>query len=232
VKIIAKGKLAVILLLDSADKTFAICPVTDDAAVERTLDSGRYFVLRIQNAQKQKAFIGIAFNERNDAFDFNVALSDFKSECERDDMASRGELEGPKGPARDFSLKEGEKIKINIGGGSTKKEKPMYVPKVLPPPGSKSGLLAPPPSDAANFPASSSSSLSSSSSSDFSGFDSSFGDLTLSNKTTAVAEANICVSVSDPFGSGDPFGTTDPFASTVFTTPPQTKSATNSDFPW
>jgi hypothetical protein len=38
----------------------------------------RYFVLKIQNAQGKHAFIGIAFNERNDAFDFNVALSEFK----------------------------------------------------------------------------------------------------------------------------------------------------------
>lgn len=159
-KIVAKGKLAVILLVDSENKTFAVCPVTDDTAVERTLDSGRYFVLRIQNAQKQKAFIGIAFNERNDAFDFNVALSDFKSECERDELASRGELESSlanKGPAKDFSLKEGEKIKINISGG-LKKDKPATTTttsttsaaggngKLLPPPkGTKSGLLAPPP---------------------------------------------------------------------------------------
>ena len=45
------------------------CPVTD---------SGRYFVLKITNANGQHAFIGMAFNERNDAFDFNVALQEHK----------------------------------------------------------------------------------------------------------------------------------------------------------
>ena len=42
------------------------------------LDSGRYFVLRITNDKGRHAFIGICFNERNDAFDFNVALAEFK----------------------------------------------------------------------------------------------------------------------------------------------------------
>ncbi len=41
-------------------------------------DSGRYFVLKIVNDQGRHAFIGIAFNERNDAFDFNVALQEHK----------------------------------------------------------------------------------------------------------------------------------------------------------
>ena len=86
-KITAKGKLARIYLIDSQNKIFANCPVSDDSAVERTLDSGRYFILKIQNAQGKHAFIGIAFNERNDAFDFNVALSEHKSECEREEKA-------------------------------------------------------------------------------------------------------------------------------------------------
>ena len=57
--------------------------------VERTLDSGRYFVLKIANDKGQHAFIGIAFNERNDAFDFNIALSEFKAECERETQAQK-----------------------------------------------------------------------------------------------------------------------------------------------
>ena len=57
-KITAKGKLATITLLDDKNAAFATCPVTDDASVERTLDSGRYFILRIQNQQGKHAFVG------------------------------------------------------------------------------------------------------------------------------------------------------------------------------
>lgn len=113
-KIIAKGKVLAIILLDANNQVFAVCKVTDDAAVERTLDSGRYFVLRITNEQGRHAFIGIAFNERNDAFDFNVTLSEFKNELEREELANKLAHDAPVGPMRDLSLKEGEKIKIKI----------------------------------------------------------------------------------------------------------------------
>ncbi len=113
VKIVAKGRVAAIILLDDKNQIFAVCQVTDDSAVERTLDSGRYYVLRITNAQGRHAYIGIAFNERNDAFDFNVALAEFKSELEREDQASKL-ADMPTGPMKDMSLKDGEKIKIKI----------------------------------------------------------------------------------------------------------------------
>lgn len=100
--------------MDASNQVFAICQVTDEAAVERTLDSGRYFVLRITNAQGRHAFIGIAFNERNDAFDFNVALNEFKNELEREELADKMHSDVPVGPMKDLSLKEGEKIKIKI----------------------------------------------------------------------------------------------------------------------
>ena len=48
-KITSKGKTAFITLFDDKNPSFAVCIVNDDSAVERTLDSGRYFVLRITN---------------------------------------------------------------------------------------------------------------------------------------------------------------------------------------
>ena len=112
-RIVAKGRVAAIVLLDDKNQVFANCQVTDDSAVEKTLDSGRYFVLRITNAQGKKAFIGIAFNERNDSFDFNVALSEFKSECEREDQANKLSDKSVV-ESKDLRIKEGEKIKIKL----------------------------------------------------------------------------------------------------------------------
>lgn len=77
---------------------FAVCPYEIQGnSVEAVLDSSRYFVLKIEsdgnnrmwNFTSQKrgikkglflgrhAFIGMGFQERTDAFDFNVALQDF-----------------------------------------------------------------------------------------------------------------------------------------------------------
>ena len=125
---------AVFLLNKDDNKVFACCPVTDDAAVERVVDSGRYFVLRITNPQGRHAFIGIAFNERNDAFDFNVALSEHKTSVERQEKpvevaANWGNL----------TLGEGQKIKLKgLAGGSTKEEESR---------GGGAFVLAPPPRD-------------------------------------------------------------------------------------
>lgn len=138
-KIVVKGRQAAIILQDDANQVFAVCPVSE-GAVEKTLDSGRYYVLRIQNAQGKHAYIGLAFNERNDAFDFNVALQEHQKDLEREDKAAEVDVESLSIQHKDMSLKEGEKIRINIGGVAAQKrsdKKPSSG-------GGGGGFLAPP----------------------------------------------------------------------------------------
>lgn len=111
-KIVAKGRTVAIILFDDKNQVFAVCHATEESAVQKVLDSGRYFVLRITNQQGRHAYIGIAFNERNDAFDFNVALSEFRNELEREQNASKFFAEHT--TPVDLTLKEGEKIKIKL----------------------------------------------------------------------------------------------------------------------
>merc|ERR1719464_2475617 len=99
----------------SCGQLFAECMIPGgdfEKFVERVIDSSRYFVLKITNGQRH-AFIGLGFEERNDAFDFNCTLSDFKNTwVDRDKQVE----ENPEAaePAKDLSLKEGQKITINL----------------------------------------------------------------------------------------------------------------------
>lgn len=109
-KVVERGDLTVVLLVNKADGAiFAVCPVKD-GAVDRCVDSSRYFVLRVENANGKHIFIGLAFNERNDAFDFNVSLEDARREKEAEENPVTLET----GPAKDYSIKDGEKIHIAV----------------------------------------------------------------------------------------------------------------------
>lgn len=131
------------------ENVFAVCPIRDEPpenrdgddndakaaqaarqsqprCIDRCVDSSRYFVLRIENAQGRHMFIGLAFNERNDAFDFNIALEDSRREKEAERRAARKAaiaasgiyenegLNGEEHPSKDYRIKKGEKIRVAI----------------------------------------------------------------------------------------------------------------------
>jgi len=117
VKVVERGELTAVLLVDKTKGSiFAVCPVKE-GAVDRCVDSSRYFVLRIENANGRHMFIGVAFNERNDAFDFNTSLEDSKREREQESNPAILDL----GPPKDYSIKVGEKIKVSIPKQQTNK---------------------------------------------------------------------------------------------------------------
>jgi hypothetical protein len=119
-KVKAKGDIAEVRLEDSiTGEPFAVCPVntkdTSTKYVEPVTDSSRYFVLRIEDGKGHHAFIGMGFEERSHAFDFNVAISDFKSQVKRQAEVSQGS-QIIVASNTDYSLKEGEKIRVDLKG--------------------------------------------------------------------------------------------------------------------
>lgn len=110
---VGKGNDAIVRLVKPTGDLFlqsVIVAGEHEKFVERTVDSSRYFVLKVVHPQtKNVAFIGLGFEDRNDAFDFNCCLSDFKDrnvEPEATELFS--------GEKKDYSLKEGSKITINL----------------------------------------------------------------------------------------------------------------------
>lgn len=74
----------------------------------------------MENPRGGYLWVGVAFRDRNDAFDFGVV---FQDEADRNKMYRLGlcSHENPNllkeefGEKVDFSLKQGTKVKINIG---------------------------------------------------------------------------------------------------------------------
>jgi hypothetical protein len=125
-----------ILLEDpKSGELFAAAPYTSPQVVEQALDSSRFFAVRVVGQGGMKATLGIGFEERPEAFDFGVALQDVRRVLDFDrpqggpaGAAAAGRKGPPGRPTapkpvaqevkRDFSLKEGETITVNIGGKS------------------------------------------------------------------------------------------------------------------
>lgn len=118
-----------ILLEDPAtNELFAAAPYTDPAVVEPVLDSARFFALRVVGEGGRKAVLGIGFEERSEAIDFGIALQEVRKVQGLEDGgldnkqgkggpgASGRRVEDEEWTKRDFSLKEGEMIKVDVGG--------------------------------------------------------------------------------------------------------------------
>lgn len=156
----------------NSGELFAACfvlPGQRENSVETVLDSSRYFVLKIEDGSGKHAFVGLGFTERNEAFDFNVALSDHEKYVKRDTDKEEGESSDDHidiHPAVNHRLKEGETIRINVknkpasgtgmlsaaglsGGGSAAIAKPKPLGLAPPPTGAGKirSPLPPPPND-------------------------------------------------------------------------------------
>ncbi|XP_015681836.1 adaptin ear-binding coat-associated protein 2, partial [Protobothrops mucrosquamatus] len=153
-RITARGSVAFIKLEDkNSGELFAQAAVDQfpGIAVEGVTDSSRYFVLRIEDGNGRRAFIGIGFVDRGDAFDFNVALQDhFKWVKQQVELAK--EAQNPtQVPKLDLGFKEGQTIKLSIANMKKKDGAPgsrphtgdfTGLPLLPPPPGGKTPLFS------------------------------------------------------------------------------------------
>ncbi|KAI9789152.1 MAG: hypothetical protein M1835_001846 [Candelina submexicana] len=148
---------------------FAAAPYNDANAVEQALDSSRFFAVRVVGEGGRKAVLGVGFEERSDAFDFGVSLQEVRKVQGFDnDAPSGGRKHSVRGAVaekavekKDFSLKEGETITVNLGGKARSRRDDGRSSSVsfrantsfsiAPPPSASNGgiampLLPPPPS--------------------------------------------------------------------------------------
>ena len=145
---------------DGDDAPVAVCPVRTgdkappvDAVVCAVVDSSRYFVFRCEDAKGRRAYLGVGFRERDQAYDFKASIDDFVRAARREATAAvlREAAEEAAAspvaaaPAVDMSLKGG--LKLSFGDKASPSASPprretAAVPKLAPPPVPK---LAPPP---------------------------------------------------------------------------------------
>jgi adaptin ear-binding coat-associated protein 1/2 len=102
--------------------------------VEQVSDSTRFFAIRVVHG-RQKATLGIGFEDRADAFDFGVCLQEVRRRWAIDkELANKSKTghgstniggfqsifgsSNEEGGKNDYSLKEGEMINITIGVSS------------------------------------------------------------------------------------------------------------------
>ena len=108
----------------STGQLFAAAPYTDAGAVEQVLDSSRFFAVTVVGDGGRKAVLGIGFEERSEAIDFGIALQEVRK---FQGVGKENAPVGKKKPVgkfglvekehekKDFSLKEGQTIHIDIG---------------------------------------------------------------------------------------------------------------------
>ena len=134
--------------------------------MEAAVDSSRFFAVRVVGDGGMKATLGIGFEERGEAIDFGICLQECRKVLGMEPKASKAVVE-KEAPKKDYGLKEGQTIKVDIGRrGSRKVENEgeesgrnaggdnaalfSIKPPPAPPPGGGGvgtlPLLAPPPS--------------------------------------------------------------------------------------
>ncbi|KAM3507513.1 hypothetical protein MY10362_001716 [Beauveria mimosiformis] len=167
-------KVDTVLEDPATGQLFAASPYADPAAVDPATDSSRFFALTVRDEAGRKAVLGIGFEERPEAFDFAVALQEARKALGWEEAAAAaaaaavggdvGQRAGRGGEdkkktaeagdaPKDYSLKEGETITVNMGGkfGRKRQQQQQQQQQVEESGASlQSFALAPPPSSSSS----------------------------------------------------------------------------------
>jgi adaptin ear-binding coat-associated protein 1/2 len=111
-KVMGRGKFCFIQLLNRENDLFVVCQVDGlniERSVDRARDSSRYFVLTLVSPDGARAYIGMGFDERNDAFDFWACLLDFSARLKSETTPADPQT-GP--DLSHLQLKEGQTISL------------------------------------------------------------------------------------------------------------------------
>lgn len=117
-----EGKIKADIVLEDSNSgdLFAAAPYTSTAVVQPANDSSRFFAVRVQGDGGMKATLGIGFEDRSPAFDFGIALGEVRKVLGMDGNGGSAKGQPTRAKAeqevkRDFSLKEGQTINIQVG---------------------------------------------------------------------------------------------------------------------
>ncbi|KAM6478192.1 hypothetical protein HDV62DRAFT_185704 [Trichoderma sp. SZMC 28011] len=150
-------KIDLVLEDPSTGALFAASPYNDRGAVEPVVDSSRFFAVTVKDPQGRKAVLGIGFEERSDAFDLAVSLQEARRSLGWETEQSQNPADGKaKTETKDYSLKEGETITVNLGGTKFGRRRPQHADEEASSTSSSSAdlqsfALPPPPAGAASF---------------------------------------------------------------------------------
>lgn len=129
---------------------FAAAPYTNVAAVQQANDSSRFFAVRVQGEGGMKATLGIGFEDRSPAFDFSVALGEVRKVLGMETTTNNQPVRGVQARVRvepeikkDYSLKDGEKIHIQVGNKG-RRSSPMESQSELSNPAALFSIAPPP----------------------------------------------------------------------------------------
>ncbi|EMC91686.1 hypothetical protein BAUCODRAFT_301355 [Baudoinia panamericana UAMH 10762] len=151
----AKIKVDIVLEDGNTGDLFAAAPYTSSVVVQQANDSSRFFAVRVLGEGGMKATLGIGFEDRSPAFDFSIALTEARKVLGMEGSGAAGAAAGRSSQStsnvalesnQDFSLKEGEKIHIQVGSKGRRAAAPSGTPSASSGDNAALFSIAPPPS--------------------------------------------------------------------------------------